>query len=134
MDIHLCLHGKPQSYTLVQKDLDLFHTADIAVPQCRSVILYKKIHLVILNRIIKVFPRKRTMRDNSGVVFKNSAGIYCYGRLQKVLCLDYMQKYAIVQKFSPSTKILCEDSLTNAKLNDHIIAMNVPRSENFCDY
>ena len=60
----------------------------------------------------------------------SSAGIHCYGRLQKVLCFDCVPKlcYAVIQKFSLSGKVLCEDSLTNAKLNDYIIAMNVPRS------
>ena len=124
--MNLCLHGKAQSYQLGKKDLDLFNTGDITVPQC-SVTSYKKIHLVNLGRIIKVSSQRKTMRDNSGVIFMDNTGLPCYGRLQKVLYFNDEKKcFAIIQTFSPGTKRLCEDSLTNAKLNDHIIAMNVP--------
>ena len=117
---------------LQQDDLHLFQQHKVALPQ-GLVTLYKKLHLLVSGRII-VIPSKTTMalRDNSGIIYINGDGQFCYGQLNKILFFDYEHQskcYVVISELQRGPKKLCKDLVTNAGLNDHIVSLKKPRLE-----
>ena len=124
IDSRYCIHGKSKSYKLSEEDVHLFYSSNETVPRL-SVKLYKKIHLIIPNRIITI--TTKTKRDNSGIIFMK-AGVLTYGRLEKILCFyencTLKTHYVVIEEFSQSSNQLCKDTVTDSKLNDHIVVLN----------
>lgn len=129
-----CAHGKPHAAVLTEEHLQLFAEASISVPTHHSVAMYSKIHLIAINRIIIAKPASRSsLRDNSGVVYVDGTGKTCYGQLQTLLLFENDQQqqqqhaFAVILRFLPASRKLCQDSLTNAMIDDHIATLCAPR-------
>ena len=59
-----------------------------------------------------------TQASNVSIMYTNSAGVTCYGRLEKVLiieCADQVFNCVCVSEYSRTSKGLCKDTITNAK-------------------
>ena len=120
----VCVYGKPLPYKLTEEDKLTFQSCNITIPSS-SVVTYKKIHLISSGRFIIATPKLKTLRDNSGIIFKNMDGRQCYGQLLNVICFDSSERsiklcYLLINQLTPASKTLCQDSDTNARLNDHI--------------
>ena len=131
--VNVCAHGAPHPTVPTEEDLELFTETYITVPPHYTVSTISRIHLRTHNRVITAKPASRGfLRDNSGIVFLNSAGTACYGRLQKVLlfesaCNQPQHALAIVICFIPTVQKLCKDSVTDCRLDDHITTLHIPR-------
>lgn len=93
----------------------------------------QKVHLLTSERTITAATQtKSCLRDDSGILYTNSAGVTCHRRLEKILLIESTEQvfsYTIVSEYSPTDKGLCKDSITIARLNEHIIVLNIPRLE-----
>ena len=127
-----CAHGKHmQAATLLEEELKLFIEGSITLPASYSISQYKSLHLINKNRIIKTqLSSKAVLRDNSGVVYLTSGATAKFGRLQKLLVFEnnaLRKAYAVVLCLDGTTEKLCNDSVTDANLNDHIVLLKIPR-------
>lgn len=127
----LCVHGRPTCVQLSEQQLKLFSDASVAVPENSAALAYSKLHLRNSNRFITAKPTSRSLlRDNSGVMYTDSTGSMCYGQLQNIILLESDQEVkacAVVLQFPPAQQGLCKDSVTNARLNDHLVTLHTPR-------
>ena len=129
----LCAHGKPQPYKLLQEDLSLLQKSDISLPpETHSLVtMCKGVHLLTSGRTITATAKTKShLRDNSGIMYTDSAGDTRHGQLEKVLLIECAEKvfsYAVISEYTPTSKGLCKDTTTNARINDHIIVLNIPR-------
>ena len=70
------------------------------------------------------------LRDNSGLVYCISDGSNnCYGKLLKVIVFEGSDcgVFAAIVSLHPSGGIICSDSVTGARVDDHIVSLNWPR-------
>jgi len=83
----LCVHGRPKCVQLTDGELKLFTEVSLAVPENSVVLTYAKLHLKNTSRFTTAKPASQSLlRDNSGVMYKDSTGSICYGQLQNVEC------------------------------------------------
>ena len=127
-----CAHGKHmQAATLLEEELELFIEGSITLPASYSISQYKSLHLINKNRIIKTqLSSKAVLRDNSGVVYLTCGATAKFGQLQKLLVFDnngLRKAYAVVSCLDATNEKLCNDSVTDANLNDHIVLLKIPR-------
>ena len=128
----LCVHGRPVGIQLANQELKLFTEASFAAPE-KTALAYSKLHLRNTNRFITAKPRSRSrIRDNSGVMYKDRTGSICYGQLENIFLFESNQDVQVFAKilYLPPARVqegLCTDSVTDARLNDHIVTLNTPR-------
>ena len=109
----------------------MFANAGIHLPD--HVFVYRHLLLTKEDRLITSESCSRaTKRNNSCVVYKSArrSGVTC-GILKKlVMLMDSNETevcYGLLQTLRPASFELCHDSITGAKLDDHIIAFHPPR-------
>lgn len=128
---HYCAHGNMLTIPLSEEELELFVEESVHLPESYSINQYKSLHLINKNRIIKTqLGSKAVLRDNSGVVYLATAGIISFGQLQKFVVFEsngIKKAYAVISCLEATTEQLCKDSVTAAKLNDHIVSLKIPR-------
>ena len=114
---------------LLEEDMELFTAASLRIPAHNTVTVYYKIHLINFCRtIIAKRTSRRFLRDNSGIVYVDGTGAMCYGRLKKLLLFESDQQqhaFAVIQQFNPAFQKLCKDSVTDARLDDHITTLRL---------
>lgn len=79
---------------------------------------------------------RSTKRNNSCVIYKEESATVRYGILIKIL-FSSEQYYALILRLKVAPLLLCQDKITNGKLNDHITAFYPPRyslNNEFVDY
>lgn len=84
-----------------------------------------QIHLLSVDRIIKARMRE-IKRDNSGVLFKSTAGGTCFGKFLKLMVFDEAddaKAFAVIQCLNLTKTNICKDTITNAQIDKHIISL-----------
>ena len=69
---------------------------------------------------------KGLLRNNSGIVFCDQAGMTCCGELLLVVLCENHDAYAIVLPFIPTGEILNNDSVIDCSIDQHITKLNLP--------
>ena len=63
-------------------------------------------------------------------MYVNTGGTSNIGQLQKIIVFENnatRQAFVVVSCLENSSEKLCNDSVTHAKLNDHILSLKIPR-------
>ena len=128
---YYCAHGNVLAVPLLEEELGMFIEESITLPESNSINQYKSLHLINKNRIIKTqLSSKAILRDNSGVVYLTTGGTIGFGQLQKFVVFEINRTrtaFAVISCLEATTEQLCKDSVTAAKLNDHIVSLKIPR-------
>ena len=94
-----------------------------------SINQYKHLHLINKNKIIKTqLSSKAILRDNSGVVYLTTGGTISFRQLQKFVVFEInriRKAFAVISCLEATTEQLCKDSVTAAKLNNHIVLLKI---------
>ena len=116
------MHGKPCGTELTQEHIAVFTKGGFAIPADYLVVLYSKIHFRSTGRIVKTKRKlhKGLLRNNSGIVFCDQAGMTCYEELLLVVLCENHDAYAIVLPFIPTGEILSNDSVIDCSIDQHI--------------
>lgn len=121
--------GKPLHRQLTVDEIDMFNTAQVTLPDDSAATVYYKLQLNGTGRILRSTATSRSrLRDNSGLVYTTSDG-NCYGKFQIAILFD-AHSFAVITPLYPSGEDLCKDSMTGARLNNHIVSLLSPRYVN----
>lgn len=124
----LCGLGKPLCRLLTERERDLFAASSITLPQSQ-VTVYNKLYLKKTGRVVCGEKGSRSiLRDNSGVIYQATTE-YHYGKLLMAFVIEADDNlcYAVVAPLPRSGERICKDSMTDAKLDDHLISLVSPR-------
>ena len=117
--------------TLQHQEAAAFASAGIQVPD--HIFVYRHLLLTEKDRLITSESCSRaTKRNNSCVVYETCmASGDTYGILRKLVILKDSSEtevcYGLLQRLRPANFELCHDPITDAKLDDHIIAFHPSR-------
>ena len=106
----------------------MLDTSSFTLPS--QVVVYYKLYLKDVGRVINSGSSSRsTLRDNSGLVYTNLHGSFCYGKLVRILLSPNHDGdgYAVITPLHPCDDGICHDSVTNAKIDDHIVSLHSSR-------
>ena len=123
--------GHPRRVNLTHEEAVAFTAAGVHIPD--HLFVYRHLLLVESDRLITSESCSRaTKRNNSCVKYESGEGLNsCFGILKKLVMVKDCNRtetcYALLQTLRRASFQLCHDSITNAKLNDHIIAFHPPR-------
>ena len=116
------VYGKPCKITLDNDEEDLLRSLGIILSG--SLLSYQHILLSTSKRTVTT-DSKKTLRDNSGVIYKKE-GTYRVGTLHKVIKCNE-GTFAFIKTLIPCGEALCTDDTTQASINDHLMKMSSPR-------
>ena len=128
----LAIIGHPRRMNLQDEEAAAFANAGIDLPV--HIFVYRHLLLTKKDRLITSEScSKATKRNNSCVVYESTArrsGVTC-GILRKLVMLKDENEtevyYVLLHTLRPASFELCYDSVTDAKLGDHIVAFHPPR-------
>ena len=126
--------GKPLHRQLTVDEMDMFNTAQVALPDNFTVTVYYKLQLNSTGRILGSTATSRSrLRDNSGLIYSTTSDGNGYGRFQMAILFDG-QSFAVIAPLYPSgAGVLCKDSVTGARVNDRIVSLLPPRYD-YCPF
>lgn len=112
---------------MTTRELEAFPTNTVIQ---NPVLVYPHVRVKDKDRVISSQSTSRAVkRNNSGVMYTVDNCVY-YGILQKVIlakqCDGSQYYYALVLRLHQVMYFLCCDTVTNSKLNEHIIAFHPP--------
>ncbi len=118
--------GKPTCRQLTQMERNMLDTSPSTLPS--QVVIYYKVYLKDAGRIISSRSSSRSiLRVNSGLMYSNSHGSFSYAKLVRIILFPDCNGYAVIIPLHPFVNGICKDSLTGAKINDHIVSLHPPR-------
>ncbi len=114
---------------LTENEVDMIAASSFtALPHDATVAIYHKLHLKKTGRVISSTASSRSfLRDNSGLAYHDSHGSCSYGKLFMIFVFEDDQGCAIIIPLHPSGENLCKDSITGARIDDHIVSLHSPR-------
>lgn len=122
------LVGHPKCTLLLPCELNCFHEAGITLLGEEQYVMYPKIYIVSRDRTVMSKFCSRSVKRNDSCIKYSDAGICHYGIVKKiVLDATSEQCYVFIYHLHPATVQLCCDTITNAKLNDHVSSFQPPR-------
>ena len=114
--------GKPQSDLLSTHEEELCAKAGISIPDSTNVLTYSG--LAVSNSVVTSVSRSQTTkRDNSCVMVEGEER--GWGLVQKVFSLKGAEPplyYCLLSLLSPANEQVCHDTLTNARIEKHLVA------------
>ena len=120
--------GLSKCVILSPTEVEVFTKNKIQLPD--HCLIYTHLFIETKDRYIMSASRSRAAkRNNSCIVYKpfDQAPLY-YGILKKLFYFDNKRSYALVQRFINAPLVLCQDQITDAKIDEHILAFYPPRS------
>ena len=124
------LLGDPKLTSLTQSEMELFAQLGTIGCEDMNILSYSQLLLNKTNRVVSAEAcSKATKRNDSCISVVNGEGCQ-YGLLQKLLVLRQSEQtkfYASVIILRASSLELCEDHITHAAVNQHILAFQPPR-------
>jgi len=94
------------------------------------VLVYSKLLLTESNRILAACTRQQeTLRNNSCLVYTTPSSSNGYGIMEKNLVCESgttCQAFPVVVPLIPAGVTLCSDTVTNAQLDSHLVALHLP--------
>lgn len=119
--------GKPQSGTLSRSETTLCEEANIDVPS-DEVLYYSG--LALSSSTVTVATRSLTSkRDNSCVRIVDHKGLVQWGLVQTIFSFKLSSSptyYCLVQLLPTVSQQICTDEISNARLEDHLVACKPP--------
>ena len=121
--------GVPQISSLTTSESSLFENANILIPSNASeIFLWPSLSLSKKTIIVPQYRSRSTKRNNSCVKYIDSRKAVHWGILEKLISFKYdSHYYCLVSKLTPLDTQICTDTVTNAKLSDHLIVCQPPR-------
>ena len=124
------LLGDPKLTSLTESEMELFTQLGAIGCEDMNILSYSQLLLNKTNRVVSAEAcTKATKRNDSCVSVVNGEGCQ-YGLLKKLLVLRQSEQskfYALVIFLRTSSLELCEDHITHAAINQHILAFQPPR-------
>ena len=126
----VALIGHPRCINLTLQEAATFTTAGIHLPY--HIFVYRHLLLTEKDQLISSHSCSRaTKRNNSCVKYESAEGSnISFGILTKLVILRDSEGteacYGLLQTLRPASFQLCHDSITGAKLGDHIKAFHPP--------
>lgn len=116
------LLGQPKCGVLQSCEASLFEGAGITI---EPYMFYSHVSLVEKDRTITPKSCSRSIKRNDLCVKYTASGTSKYGILQRIVFnTTTTQCYALIYQLLPAPVLLCQDSISEAKLNEHIISFN----------
>ena len=123
--------GKPFCRQLTELEKSLFMNSSFTIPAHSSVSVYSQLYLKQSGRIITCKNKsKSTLRDNSGLLYTDLNGLKSYGHLLDIILFedsDHCVGFVTAISLCHSGVTICKDSTTNARVDDHIVCLLIPR-------
>ena len=116
--------GKPYSGNLSDNEISLLSNYNITD---YNTIFYPYLWLPNNSKISASSKSKSTKRNNSCVKYRDGTGKYQRGICDRIFEFQDNLYFCIVMKLIPISTQICQDSITCAKLEKHLVACNLPR-------
>ena len=116
--------GKPYSGDLSDSEIILLSSYNITD---YNSIFYPYLWLRNNSKISAASISKSTKRYNSCIKYRDGTGNYHRGICDKIFQFQNNLHFCIVMKLIPISTQICQDSITCAKLEKHLVACNLPR-------
>ncbi len=118
-----CVEGNPVCFPISRQETLLFQSSGIETTEESTVFEYPKVFLYKSICFVNSISRsKEKKRNNSCIRYNQNDGVF-YGLVEKIFSVaNSGEAYCIVSRLSrDSTQPLCTDTITNAKLNSHLL-------------
>lgn len=116
--------GQPRSMALSTAERAAFESINICIPD--HIMTYPHLLLTEKDRLITSLSSSKAVKRNNSCVMYRSSETNQFGVLVK-LCLVDSTYFALLRTLHQADLHLCQDSVTDAKLNQHVIAFHPPR-------
>lgn len=122
-DTHVLL-GHPKCTSLQPFELNCLQQAGIDISGTEQYLMYPKIFILNKDRTVMSRACSRSVKRNDSCITFSDGGETFHGIVQRIVLNTVTEKcHAIVHKLKPAATQLCQDLITNAKLNDHLFSV-----------
>lgn len=124
------LLGSPKYTSLTQNEIELFAQVGIVGYEDTDILLYSQLLLNRTNRVVSAEECSKATKRNDSCISVVNCEQCRYGLLKKLFVLRQSQQskfYSLVMFLRATSLGLCEDHITHAALNQHILAFQPPR-------
>ena len=118
--------GQPRCMALSSPERVAFESINICISDHINIMTYPHLLLTEKDRLITSLSSSKAVKRNNSCVMYTSSERNHFGVLVK-LCLVDSTFFALLRTLHQADLHLCQDSVTDAKLNQHIIAFHPPR-------
>ena len=124
------LIGDPKYTSFTQNEMELFAQAGIVGYEDVEILLFSQLLLNKTSRVVSAEACSKATKRNDSCILVVNGERFQYGVLKKLLVLRRSTEskfYALVVFLRAASLDLCEDHITHAALNQHILAFHPPR-------
>jgi len=115
--------GKPYSTKLSDNEIMLLKDY---ITDHNTIVFYPHLCLYNNSTISALSKSKSTKRNNSCIKYRDSTGSFHRGLCDRIFEFN-LQHFCIIMRLIPISTQICQDSVTHAKLENHLVVCNPPR-------